>query len=165
MGPENRNMIKAYISAFVILQIALISCSTDKADFYIPDNFIGNVSIIYDTIAGQNIELQKGRKRYIIPPSGTLLVNEMYESSYMDYNYYYCNDDYEVTRELIPSYEQRIDSSKDAILREGVVGHGYFDSDTVKNTFCTSSLIQLKTKALILFRLRGRKLYILMRIR
>jgi hypothetical protein len=68
----NKLVILSFISIF------LISCKTIKTDYYLVENFKGNVAVIYGVKKGIKANIENGRLQLNIPDSGILMVSNKY---------------------------------------------------------------------------------------
>lgn len=70
------NRLKSFfrLSGYKLLLLALITCgsSTEKSIYLIPENFEGNILIVFDQKDGSSMEYEQGLRVYKIPDSGVL---------------------------------------------------------------------------------------------
>lgn len=72
---------------FCILLILFCGCKVDKKDIYLPENFSGEVALLYVDYGTKPI-IEDGRQKIFIPDSAIVFLNEKYEEGEIDYRYY-----------------------------------------------------------------------------
>ena len=117
----------------VSLIVFISSCEiVTKHDFFIPQNFTGQVAIVYDSQNGIDPPVKNGRKQYIIPDSGIFFSKEHFQSGTLDDKFYTRNNDSSVKE--LSFYQYQKDSTKN-----------YIHFDRIENIVCATD--DKKTKS------------------
>jgi len=93
----------------IIVLLLIINYGIDKRSehiYLIPNDYIGEIDILYNQAEGEHIQRNKGKLVFQIPQDGILKIsNKEPEYGWADINYYYVNSSGEIIRELFVGKE------------------------------------------------------------
>ena len=141
-----------YLRLYILL-ILFSNCKVDRKDFYLPENFSGEVAVLY-TDNGTKPPFKQGRQKIYIPDSAIVFLNEKYVEGEIDYKYYIKTPrGFSELPEFIPGVEtdngkkyiyfartMTINAANHASSQSSVFGHFFsvvqqLDSTASKNRF------------------------------
>jgi len=93
----------------IIVLLLIINYGIDKRSehiYLIPNDYIGEVQIVYNQADGEHIQRNKRKLVFLIPQDGLLRIsNNEPEYGWADVNYFYVNSSGEIIRELFVGKE------------------------------------------------------------
>jgi len=115
------------VSALLITALVALSSTSlydsNKADYYLPKHYQGEVAIIYGCSTCANPQVQNGRPRLVIPDSGILLTKMTYKAGHPEEHFFMKNN--AGTYTAVEPYMWQTDTSKKYIFFERVMNFGY----------------------------------------
>ena len=105
-----------------------IGCKVDKIDFYLPENFNGDVAILYVN-NGTKPTIENKRQKIIIPDSGIVFINQKYNEGEINYKYYIKSPQgYKIIDAFVPGIDTV--NGKKYIYFERTMGFNFIDQQS-----------------------------------